>query len=208
MPTYGTDYLFSKTDSKKAFMYFVYECQSSLTPGVLFIYMSHPIITLCRIETLKRARHGAADTNLLERCPHADVVYEAKRAFAPIPTADPLFATKLEFDKALEKLPTGSLNKSCVEKMHSRAAAAEEEGVPLLVRLGNKSGWFAMREGGSFNRTIVGEWAHVKCDGLEGCGSTRDDRKSRSCRFLQCKVSEGAHMALVRVQAGRSQYKP
>lgn len=59
--------------------------------------------------------------------------------------------------------------------MRERAERAEEEHVPLLVRL-RGTGWFAVRDGAKFNCTIIGEWGHVKSDSIRA--------------LLQCKVNE------------------
>lgn len=75
--------------------------------------------------------------------------------------ATPVFTGGAEFERALKSLPAGMLNESTVGRILERLGAAEEEGVPLLVRFGN-TGWFAVRDGTKFSRTVAGEWAHVK----------------------------------------------
>lgn len=66
-------------------------------------------------------------------------------------------------------------------------ASAVKEGVPLLVQIGT-TGWFAIRES-SFRRSVVGGWAHVKCDGLEGMGPQRIRRRG-TMRPIMCKVRD------------------
>lgn len=75
----------------------------------------------------------------------------------------------------MESLPAGSFDDSTLMRIRERISGAEEEGVPVLVRLGN-TGWFAVRDGAKFNRTVIGEWAHVKVH--SNGGSTT----------IQCKV--------------------
>lgn len=164
------------------------------------------MMTSCRAEILRKtAEHGAAATNIEGRCFHAQVVHEAESSSKLIPAALLLFNLKLALEGVLATLPKGSLNNASEAKIHSRATAAENEGVPLLVRVGDTSGSNAVSDGPRFNRTIVGGWAHVKCDGLEGRGAARNNRKSRSRKFLQYKVNERPCLALVLVQPGRSE---
>ena len=58
--------------------------------------------------------------------------------------------------------------------MRARADQAAKEGLPLVVGVGSTK-YFAVRDGQKFNRTVIGEWAHVKYD------------KSGS-KIFQCKV--------------------
>lgn len=93
-----------------------------------------------------------------------------------MPLADTLFSAE-DFDGALAKVPAGTFNAATAGAMRARADQAAEEGVPLLVRLGCTQ-YFAVRDGQEFNRTVVGEWRHVKYD-------------ESGIKMFQCKVGEG-----------------
>ncbi|CAN0318702.1 unnamed protein product, partial [Scytosiphon promiscuus] len=119
---------------------------------------------------------GDTESVLPGRCPHADVVREREASLAPIPTAESIFAGA-DLEQALERVPAGTFNESTLRAMRDRSVRATEEGVPLLVRIGDTN-WYAVRDGEKFNRIVIGEWAHVKCNG-EG-----------ESKAFQCKVSE------------------
>lgn len=137
----------------------------------------------CSIETLTPTAEIAATTSggdtdslLPDNCEHAEVVRQLEASFEPMPSADEVFAGP-DFEGALAKVPEGNFNVSTLRAMRERDGRAEEEGVALLVRLGETK-WFAVRDGAKFNRNVVGEWAHVKWE-----------RKGGSTSF-QCKVNK------------------
>lgn len=126
-----------------------------------------------KVEHLRAANDGGdTDAALPVRCTHAQAVHQADR----IEAATPVFTEGAELESVLKSLPAGSLNKNTLRRIRERISAAEEEGVPLLVRLGD-TGWFAVRDCTKFNRTVIGGWAHVKFYSSSG-----------SRILIQCKV--------------------
>lgn len=93
-----------------------------------------------------------------------------------ISQAETLFSAEV-FECALAKIPAGIFNAATAGAMHARAEQAAKEGVPLLVGIGDTK-YFAVRDGPKFNRSVIGEWGHVK---YEESGS----------KMFQCKVGEG-----------------
>lgn len=91
-----------------------------------------------------------------------------------MPKADPLFSAE-EFRQALTTVPPGTFNESTTRAMHTRADQAAQEGVPVLVGLGSTR-YFGIKDGHENNRTVIGEWAHVKYDDKGGS------------KMFQCKV--------------------
>lgn len=89
--------------------------------------------------------------------------------------ADALFSAE-SFKHALEKVPAGTFNRATVTAMQARADQAAKEGVPVLVCLGNTK-FFGVRDGHTFNRTVVREVAHVKYD-------------ESAIKMIQCKVGD------------------
>lgn len=133
---------------------------------------AHPLTLSSRVEHLRRASElCGTDSALRVRCHHAQVVHRADQ----IASAIPVFRGGAEFERVLETLPAGSTNANTFQRIRERMSGAEEEGVPLLVRLG-ETGWFAVRDGLKFSRTVIGEWAHVKV--------CRNDSRV----IIQCKV--------------------
>eukprot|EP00903_Cladosiphon_okamuranus_P012692 g11868.t2 len=130
-----------------------------------------------RVESLSSAATGDTTSALPSRCAHAEVVVEAERKSAPMrQTSVALRAS--DFESALEKVPGKTFNARTTASMRARADQAEKEGLPLLVSVGSTK-YFAVRDGQKFNRTVIGEWAHVKYD------------KSGS-KIFQCKASNGS----------------
>ncbi|CAN0372978.1 unnamed protein product, partial [Ectocarpus fasciculatus] len=123
------------------------------------------------------AATGVADSALPVRCSHAEVVFEAERSLTPIPAADPLFWAE-EFRQALSTVPRGTFNESTTRAMHTRADQAAQEGVPVIVGLGNTK-YFGIKDGHENNRTVIGEWAHVKYEDKGGS------------KMFQCKLDGG-----------------
>lgn len=124
-----------------------------------------PPIVFLRVENLRAAATTSEATNtaLPARCPHAMAVFE---------TADPRPATPLldgmeVVEQALSRLPQAAFSEKTIEDIRKHASRAEAEGVPLVVRLGDTN-WFAVRDGAKFNRTVIGEWGHVKCTHVGG----------------------------------------
>ncbi|CAB1116124.1 unnamed protein product [Ectocarpus sp. CCAP 1310/34] len=130
-----------------------------------------------RIEGLSSAATGDTASALPSRCAHAEVVIEAERTSMPMPKADALLSAG-DFKSALDKVPAGTFNPRTVASMRARADQAAKEGLPLLVRVGNTK-YFAVRDGQKFNRTVIGEWGHVKYD-------------QRGSKVFQCKASNGS----------------
>lgn len=97
-----------------------------------------------------------------------------------IPTATACLNGDGEFENALASVPPGTFNEKMVRAMQQRYARAKEEGVPVLVRLA-ETAWFAVRDGVTFQRNVIGGWGHVK---------TRSDTTDGSGHMFQCKVSE------------------
>lgn len=107
-------------------------------------------------------------------CNHGAAVNTADKAHK-IASATPVFRGEAEFESALERLRKGSLNEKMLTRIRNRLKDANDEGVPLLARVGD-TGWFVVRDGSRYNRTVIGEWAHVKVS-RKGSGVA-----------IQCKV--------------------
>ncbi|CAN0500265.1 unnamed protein product, partial [Ectocarpus sp. 12 AP-2014] len=138
----------------------------------------------CRkVEQLRAAAGRQGDTNsaLADRCQHADVVRKAKVSSQSIPTATACLNGDGEFENALASVPPGTFNEKMVRAMQQRYARAKEEGVPVLVRLA-ETAWFAVRDGVTFQRNVIGGWGHVK---------TRSDTTDGSGHMFQCKDTDG-----------------
>ncbi|CAN0257207.1 unnamed protein product [Ectocarpus sp. 8 AP-2014] len=134
----------------------------------------------CRkVEQLRAAAGRQGDTNsaLADRCQHADVVRKAEVSSQSISTAIACLNRDGEFNNALASVPPGTFNEKMVRAMQQRHARAKEEGVPVLVRLA-ETGWFAVRDGVTFQRNVIGGWGHVK---------TRSDTTDGSGHMFQCK---------------------
>lgn len=116
---------------------------------------------------------GDTDTALPPRCVHAQAVHDT----VELQLATPLLTGLEDVERALTRLPQEAFSLKIMEGIRTRARRAQEEGVPLLVGLGD-TGWFAVRDSATFNRTVIGEWAHVKY--VRGGSSVR----------IQCKVRE------------------
>ncbi|CAN0357126.1 unnamed protein product [Ectocarpus sp. 6 AP-2014] len=138
----------------------------------------------CRkVEQLRAAAGRQGDTNpaLADRCQHADVVRKAEVSSQSIPTATACLNGDGEFENALASVPPGTFNEKMVRAMQRRYARAKEEGVPVLVRLA-ETAWFAVRDGVTFQRNVIGGWGHVK---------TRSDTTDGSGHMFQCKDTDG-----------------
>lgn len=157
----------------------------------------HSMIARGRVEHIARtADYGEVRSELPERCVHGEIVHQAERSSMTTPAAaTPALTGTAEFEASLAKVQSGVLSAARVTSMRARATAAENEGIPLLVRLGN-TGCFAVRDGQEFDGTAAGGWAHVKCDVSDGCGAARDRRNSNS-RLPQCEVTKGPVLRVV-----------
>lgn len=132
------------------------------------------------VEVRRAAAAGDTDSALPSRCAHADVVVDAEKSReVEVPQADALFS-KEGFELALAQVPAGTFNKGTVRAMRARVEQAAKEGVPVLVGL-DKTKFYGVRDGNEFNRTVIGEWAHVECD-----------ESKQGSKMLQYKVGQAS----------------
>lgn len=138
-----------------------------------------------------RALHEESATSAIRSCcQHGEAVVQAlaqERCTVENPTAvfegDEIELVLREATKA----PGSLLTAKCCKGILELNASAKREGVPLLIRLGD-TGWFAIRQSIESGRTIVGGWAHIKSDGIEGMEPCRK-RRTRQMPSLMCKAS-------------------
>ena len=78
-------------------------------------------------------------------CNHGAAVNTADKAHK-IASATPVFRGEAEFESALERLRKGSLNEKMLTRIRNRLKDANDEGVPLIARVGD-TGWFVVRDG-------------------------------------------------------------
>lgn len=143
-------------------------------------------IVQCRIQhTARKSCDDSAASALRDTCKHGLAVDSATR---PIPVATAVFACNADVGMVLQMVvdEKEALGENDRGKTLNLVETTTTENVPLLVQLGG-TGWFAVRDKKTIQRTVLGESAHVKCHDRKGMGAARKMR-NRPTRSLVSKV--------------------